>query len=186
MKQKFVCEPLLKAYCTTYGRRVTAGTFVPYVVGVGELHLGDGVNLAGKLTLCFGTQYCDRPTITVGENTHLGHDLMLTAGKQITIGRDCLFASSVLVMDSSGHPLDAAQRRAGKAAPPEKVRPVVIEDDVWVGSNCILLPGTRIGEGSVISAGSVVRGTIPPYSLVAGNPAQVVAQIPRSEPASES
>jgi maltose O-acetyltransferase len=51
----------------------------------------------------------------------------------------------------------------------------VIEDNVWIGANCILLTGTFIGMGSVIGAGSVVRSAIPPFSIAAGNPARVVA-----------
>jgi acetyltransferase-like isoleucine patch superfamily enzyme len=51
---------------------------------------------------------------------------------------------------------------------------ITIEDDVWVGSNVIFLDGARIGRGSVIGAGSVVRGTIPPYSIAVGVPAKVI------------
>ena len=52
---------------------------------------------------------------------------------------------------------------------------VVIEDDVWIGARSILLSGAHIGEGSVISAGSVVSNEIPPFSIAVGNPARVVA-----------
>ena len=52
---------------------------------------------------------------------------------------------------------------------------VVIEDDVWIGARVILLSGAHIGEGSVISAGSVVSNKIPPYSIAVGNPARVIA-----------
>lgn len=51
---------------------------------------------------------------------------------------------------------------------------VVLEDDVWLGSNVTLLNGVHIGRGAVIAAGTVVRSKIPPYAIVAGNPAKVV------------
>ena len=51
--------------------------------------------------------------------------------------------------------------------------PVIIEEDVWIGSNAIILPGIRIGRGSVIGAGSVVTKDIPPYSVAYGNPAEI-------------
>jgi len=57
---------------------------------------------------------------------------------------------------------------------PSYVAPVIIEKGVWVGTACIILPGLTIGEGSVISAGSVVSTDIPPHSIVRGNPAKVV------------
>jgi galactoside O-acetyltransferase len=53
-------------------------------------------------------------------------------------------------------------------------KPVVIEDDVWIGSRVTILGGVTIGRGSIIGASSVVTKSCPPYSIVAGNPAQVV------------
>jgi maltose O-acetyltransferase len=55
-----------------------------------------------------------------------------------------------------------------------EVLPVIIEDDVWLGARVLLLPGARVGSGSVIGAGAVVSGEIPPMSVAVGNPARVV------------
>jgi acetyltransferase-like isoleucine patch superfamily enzyme len=57
------------------------------------------------------------------------------------------------------------------------LRDIVVGDNVFIGMNSILLPGTIIGNHVIVGAGSVVRGTIPDYSLVAGNPAQVIGDI---------
>jgi acetyltransferase-like isoleucine patch superfamily enzyme len=64
-----------------------------------------------------------------------------------------------------------------QAPDPEDIRPVIIRDNVWIGKRCIIFPGVRIGEGSVISAGSVVRSHVPAYSVVAGNPAKVMFRL---------
>ena len=53
---------------------------------------------------------------------------------------------------------------------------VVIEDDIWIGARVIILSGTHIGKGSIISAGSVVSSKIPPYSIVVGNPGRVISK----------
>lgn len=53
-------------------------------------------------------------------------------------------------------------------------RPIVMEDDVWIGARVILLPSVRAGQGSVIGAGSVVTNDIPPYSIAGGNPARII------------
>ena len=54
-----------------------------------------------------------------------------------------------------------------------KPKPVIIEDDVWIGTKTILLPGVHIGKGAIIGAGSVVTKNIPPYTIAVGNPAVV-------------
>lgn len=53
-------------------------------------------------------------------------------------------------------------------------RPVLIEDDVWIGARVIILPGVKVGKGSVIGAGSVVTKDVMPYTVVGGNPARVL------------
>jgi acetyltransferase-like isoleucine patch superfamily enzyme len=53
---------------------------------------------------------------------------------------------------------------------------IEIHDDVWIGANCTILDGTTIGEGSVVAAGSVVTESVPPYTVVAGVPAEEVAK----------
>ena len=59
---------------------------------------------------------------------------------------------------------------------------MTIEDNVWIASGSVILPGVTIGEGSVVSACSVVRRSVPPYTLVGGNPARVLAPLPRTRP----
>lgn len=54
------------------------------------------------------------------------------------------------------------------------IQPIIIEDDVWLGARVIILPGVRVGTGSVIGAGSVVTRDVVPYSIAAGNPARVI------------
>jgi acetyltransferase-like isoleucine patch superfamily enzyme len=55
-------------------------------------------------------------------------------------------------------------------------REVIIENNVWIGSGCTILPGTKIGEGSVIAANSVVRGTVPKNCIFGGNPGKLIKQ----------
>jgi len=78
-------------------------------------------------------------------------------------------------MDTDFHPLDAALRRLEPSR--GATRPVVIEDDVFIGVNCLILKGVTIRRGSVIGAGSVVTGSVPPHVVAAGNPARVVREL---------
>jgi acetyltransferase-like isoleucine patch superfamily enzyme len=80
-------------------------------------------------------------------------------------------------MDSNAHRTDPAARLALEPPAPEEIRPVISRDGVWIGRRCLIFPGVKVGEGSVISAGSVVRTHVPPYSVVAGNPARVMFRL---------
>jgi acetyltransferase-like isoleucine patch superfamily enzyme len=173
----FICEPLFKAYCTSYGKGVRTGTYIHWIQGRGRLILGDAVHMDGKSSISFSARYVPEPELLIGSGTYVSHDCSFSVGRRIAIGSNCLLARGVWIFEMSGHPVDPADRLAGRHVPADKVRPVTIGDNVWIGSGCMILPGTTIGDGSVVSAGSVVRGDIPPNSLVSGNPAQVVATL---------
>jgi acetyltransferase-like isoleucine patch superfamily enzyme len=140
-----VCEPLFKAYCRRYGRRVRTGVFIHWVQGKGDIIRGDDVMLDGKSSFSFATHFTPRPTLIVGDRSSIGHNSRLSVGKQITIGRDCMIAPVVWMLDWNGHPTAPEARLAGLAPSADEVRPVVIEDNVWIGSRSIILPGVSIG-----------------------------------------
>jgi acetyltransferase-like isoleucine patch superfamily enzyme len=184
-RRLLVCEPLFKAYCKTYGRGVRTGVFVHWVQGRGDIIVGDDVLIDGKCSFLFAARFSDRPTLIVGDRTEISHNCMFTVGKRITIGRHCHIASDIWMFDASGHPADPAARLAGLPPRAEEVRPIVIGDNVWIGRRSIIFPGVNIGAGSVVSTGSVVTSSIPPNTMVAGNPARKVAALKErdSEPA---
>jgi acetyltransferase-like isoleucine patch superfamily enzyme len=59
--------------------------------------------------------------------------------------------------------------------------PIIIEDDAWIGFNSIILKGVTIGKGSIVGAGSVVTKSVPPWTIVGGNPAKIIREIPENE-----
>jgi acetyltransferase-like isoleucine patch superfamily enzyme len=83
--------------------------------------------------------------------------------------------ANTTIVDTDFHPLDPTERRLRPAE--AKTAPIFIEDDVFIGMNCLILKGVRLGQGSVVGAGSVVTKDVPPGSIVAGNPAQVIRRI---------
>ncbi len=170
----FVCEPLFKAYCTRYGRNLRTGVFVHWVQGRGRILLGDNVIVDGKCSFTFASRFSDSPTISVGDGTGIGHGCTFTVGREIRIGRNARIAINVRMFDSPGHPANPAARLAGLPAGDEDVRPIVIGDNVWVGSEAVIFPGVTIGDGAVVAAGAVVMSDVPADTLVAGNPARQV------------
>lgn len=178
------CEPLFKAYCARYGRNVRTGAHLHFVLGKGNIVVGDDVLLDGKSNFCFAARYSENPTLTIGDHCYIGHGCGFTVGKSITIGSHCYIAGDVRMFDTSGHPTDPAARRAGLPAPADKVRPIVIADNVWIGGNATVCPGVTIGEGSVIATYAVVTRDVPPYTLAAGNPARAVRSLAMEPPSS--
>ena len=84
--------------------------------------------------------------------------------------------SGVNISDNAGHPEDPIERRT-QAVSPESVRPVIIEDDVWIGTQAKIMPGVKIGRGAIVATGSVVTRDVPPMSVVAGAPARFVRRV---------
>jgi len=124
---------------------------------------------------------------TVGDFTLLNGALIM-AEEKIEIGAHCLISWNIGIADSDFHPLEPAQRLIDAQAlapyfkdrPPRpklKTAPVKIADNVWVGMNAVILKGVTIGENSVVAAGSVVTKSVPPSTVVAGNPAVIVRQL---------
>lgn len=173
----FFCEPFFKAHCARYGRNVHTGVFLHWIQGRGELTVGDNVLVDGKCSFTFAARFSDRPALLVGDDTGIGHACSFTVGKKITIGRRCRIAGYVSIFDSPGHPADPAARMAGAPVPADEVRPVVIEDNVWIGERAIVMPGVTIGEGSVVASGAVVMMDVPPNTMVAGNPARLLRKL---------
>lgn len=167
-----VCEPLFKAYCTEHGRSVHTGVYVPWIQGAGKLYAGDEVQIVGRCSIKFGIRYSESPTLEIGDRSVLGHNTSITIGKRVRIGRDCLIAAGVIIFDAPGHPVNPEERLAKLPAPPEAVKPVTIGDNVWIGRECIIYPGVTIGDGAVVSAGSVVMTSVAPNTMVGGNPAR--------------
>lgn len=173
----FVCEPFLKASVTRYGRNLRTGVYTPWVSGGGDIILGDDCNVVGKLDVTFASRFADRPTLTVGDRTGLGHGVSFVVGKAITIGDDCHIAGGTRMFDSSGHPMDPAKRKAGLPPEDADVKAITIGNNVWIGADCVIFPGVTIGENSVVSTGSVVTGDVPPNTFVAGFPARMVRRL---------
>jgi galactoside O-acetyltransferase len=123
-------------------------------------------------------------SVSIGGRTFIGGSSILCSEK-ISIGDDVLISFGVTIVDHDSHSVDFSYRKNDVCAwyRGEKDwtyvirRPVVIEDKSWVGMHVIILKGVTIGEGAVVAAGSVVTKDVPPYTVVAGNPARVIRRL---------
>jgi len=117
-----------------------------------------------------------------GAVLEIGDDFGMTGGsivtaERITIGNRVAVGANTTIVDTDFHPLNPAQRRLHPQD--AQTAPIVIEDDVFIGMNCLILKGVTIGRGSVVGAGSVVTHDIPPGHVAAGNPAGVIQPVPK-------
>ena len=110
--------------------------------------------------------------IKVGENFYANIGCIMLDVAQITIGKNVLFGPNVSIY-TAGHPIHYESRISGY----EYGVPVAIGDNVWIGGNCVILPGVKIGSNTVIGAGSIVTKEIPDNVLAAGNPCKVIREI---------
>ena len=99
----------------------------------------------------------------------------LVAEEKIKIGNNVMVGANTVIMDTDFHPLSSKTRRKSPMA--GRTTSVIIEDNVFIGTQVIILKGTRIGKNSVIGAGSVVLGNIPKNVIAAGNPAKVIRKL---------
>jgi acetyltransferase-like isoleucine patch superfamily enzyme len=118
----------------------------------------------------------DTGRIQIGADTGISGGTICSAAS-VTIGERCLLGADVMVFDTDFHNRPAEGRRYARPDWPAISRPVVIEDDVFIGTGSKVMKGARIGRGSIVGAGSVVTGTIPPFSIASGVPARVIGTV---------
>ena len=107
-----------------------------------------------------------------GNNVYANFNLTVVDDVEIIVGNNVLFAPNC-TLTTANHPLDSTLRGKGY----QYCKKIVIEDNVWLGSNVVVLPGVTIGANSVIGAGAVVTKNIPANSLAMGVPCRVVREI---------
>ena len=135
---------------------------------IGELFAsaGEGIWIEPPFHCDYGSH------ITIGEKVFFNFNCVILDSGYVTIGSNVLFAPGVQIYAAT-HPVSAAERSTGL----EYGKPVEIGSDVWVGGGAIICPGVRIGDRSVIGAGSVVTRDVPADVVAAGNPCRVIREI---------
>ena len=129
----------------------------------------------------------ENASISIGKRSFINGSII--AAQRIEIGDDVMIAWGVTIVDHNSHSISFSKRsedvinwRVGKKDWSHvKITPVKISNKVWIGFNSIILKGITIGEGAVVGAGSVVTKDVPAWTIVAGNPARVIREIPENE-----
>lgn len=135
---------------------------------------GWGVNAlcANKRGVIYATEH---DSIKIGDNVGMS-STVLWAHNKIVIGNYVKIGGNCILIDTDAHNLDFSIRR-GQYTDWGESAPIVVEDDAFIGANCIILKGVTIGARSIIAAGSVVTKSIPADCVAGGNPARVIRQL---------
>ena len=132
-------------------------------------------NTIGLNHKCIVRTLLPKSTITIGHNVGISGSTILSR-VSIQVGDHTLIGANCTISDSDHHPIGAAERIV-LSSKNIMSRPIIIERNVWLGMNVLVLKGVRIGENSIIAAGSVVSKSIPANVIAAGNPARVIRRL---------
>lgn len=151
------------------------------LLGEGIIHCEGDVRLGITPSPFFFSSYAylevrhKKSQIFIGDGTRINNGVSIIAEHtSVTIGRRCFIGVNVEILDSDFHGLLVSQRTKSL---PEWAAPVVVEDDVFIGSHVRILKGVRIGRGAVIASASVVTRDVPANTIVGGSPARIIKEI---------
>lgn len=144
-----------------------------WIYGARHMAVGDNVMILHRAWLAvervaWGSP---QPVVTIGDFTALRPNVTITAAERIDIGPNVVISAFTTIVDSD-HTWDAGHPSV--LYNPVTTSPVRIGEGTWIGERVAVLRGADIGPFCIIASNSVVRGTIPPYSVAAGIPAEVV------------
>lgn len=167
--------------------------FAAFTIGVGtdmfpwrirggrRCHLSIGKNCIVRCCVVFERESA---VFSVGDRCFIGKTLISVADR-VEIGNDVLISWGATITDHNSHSVTFSDRQCDvedwhdhrKDWSSVKIGKVVIQDKAWIGFNAILLKGVVVGEGAIVGAGSVVTKDVPPFTIVAGNPARIVREL---------
>lgn len=145
------------------------------------------INFGSKCNVSVNIFLNRKGSINIGNYVYINQGCSLRIDHNLTIGSNCMFGPNVTIWDTDNHPLSAKMRFEQTIEIPNITAldsyessggDINIGDNVWIGMDALVLGGVTIGNGSIVSARSVVTNDIPPMTIVAGVPARKIGDVP--------
>lgn len=140
------------------------------VEGGENIEIGDRLHMIGRTVRCeLSTHHGGR--LLIGEKVFINYGTNISAHQLVQIGAGCAIGQYAIMMDCDFHTPGLADE--GHGTP----KPIVLEENVWLGARVVVLKGVTIGSGTVVAAGSVVNKSLPPRVIAGGVPARVIRPV---------
>lgn len=130
-----------------------------------------GAKIGKRVVFYPGVWIVTGKNLVICDDVDLALDVLITTGGGVEIGDRTLIGYRTQII-SGNHIIPANRERIFSSG--HEVKPVKIYPDVWIGANCLILPGVTIGEGAVVAGGSVVTKDVAPFTIVGGSPAKFI------------
>ena len=148
---------------------VTCEGRLPVLYSRGKVKIGKRLMVRSRIARCEIGAMTPNAHLKIGERVFINQGASVTATCYVEIGDDTLIGPFTTLYDTNYHRVDPDH--------PLQSAPVIIGTNVWLGYGVVVLPGSKVGDHTVVAAGSIVKGDLPPRVLAAGNPAQVVREL---------
>lgn len=130
-------------------------------------------NKGNNCIIMSGCTFGNADNIILEDDVYIGEETKIYAQGKVIIKRGTIIADSVDIR-TANHYYDGSDLNKIPFDEKVLVSPVIIEENVWVAAHVLILPGVKIGEGAVVAGGAVVTKNVPPFAVVAGNPAKII------------
>ena len=127
-------------------------------------YVGKSINIRPNI------KFVNGKNISIDDNSGIGEGSFIQDIGEVKIGKDVLIGPKVMIF-TANHKTNIEEPIINQGI---DIKPVCIEDDVWIGASSIILPGVVIKKGAVIAAGSIVTKNVPEYAIIGGNPGKVI------------
>ena len=183
INEKIISKSLLSVELGTGSKIYPETKVFNFQNKIKNIKVGKGTHIRGEL-LIFGYG----GSISIGNDCYIGEGSRIWSGDSIIIGNDVLISHNVNIVDADSHEISSVERaeryrellKSGHWTDKGNIlsKPIIIEDNAWISFGVIILKGVRIGKGSIVGAGSIVTKDVTDWTIVAGNPAKILREIP--------
>lgn len=172
---------LIKSSFQSFGKKSIIKPFLNFSKAK-FISIGNNVNIGNSCRITVSTSYgllktksTSKTKIKIGDYVDIGNNTFISANNNIKIGNHVIMAPNVFITDHDHGYKDITKNL--NQQPLTEGGYVKIEDNVFLGIKCSILKNVTIGQHSVVGANSVVTKDVPPYSIVAGNPAKIIKKL---------